>query len=328
MNPLTNGKIVATNYDSRLYVKQADGIKRGHPGYVMSRSQLVEFATCPSRWVRGYGENDEGTDSTEWGSLVDCLLFEPSRFDERFAIEPISYEAVTEATKTKPSTTAVKPWNNNATACKEWKAQQGDRIIIKRRDLIEAEVAIRRLKEDEIVSPIFSSSDFQVYVTAEYHDSKTGIVVPVKALIDLVPQSSGHCRALIDYKTARDASPSNWDRVVFDRGYHVQAALFLDAYNAATNEGRDTFRHIAQENFAPYEVSRPEIEPGFLSAGRAVYLEALKLYAECLSTGHWHGYDDLSRTNVNGWSIVSPKAHMVEISDPDWISEPEEKEAA
>jgi hypothetical protein len=311
-NPLTNGQIVATNYDSRNYCLQS--YRRGDACYVMSRSDLMEFAICPLRWRRG-AKADDSIDSTEWGSLVDCIVLDEDRFDSRFAIKPETYPS---------EKGGEKPWSGNSTWCKEWIREQGDKICITNETWRDAFSAADRLKKDLIIGPLLETSDFQVYVTAEYHDEKTGIVVPVKALIDIVPRKSLAC-SLIDSKTARDANPAQWGRVVNARGYHVQAALHLDCYNSATGEDRDEFRHIVQENFAPYEVSKPNLDSSFINLGRARYIDALKLYAKCLKSNSWDSYDDLQRENYDGWPVVSPEAYMVTASDPDWLSD---KEAA
>lgn len=313
MNPLTNGQLIAKNYDSRQYCLQA--VKRGDPNYVMSRSDLMDFAVNPLRWRRGGRAYDE-TDATEWGSLVDCLLLDADRFNDRFSIKPETYPT---------DDGEEKPWSGNSKWCKQWIKEQGDRTCINNEVWREAHNAADRLTKDPVIGPILATADYQVYVTAEYHDAKTGIIVPVKALIDIVPKGA-LSQSLIDSKTARNGDPSKWGRVVNARDYHVQGALHLDCYNAATHEERSDFRHIVQENFPPFEVSKPWLDSSFISLGRAKYVEALKLYAKCLKNNSWDSYDDLQRENYNGWSMVSPEAYMVTASDPDWLSD--DKEAA
>lgn len=298
-NPLTNGKIVAKNYDSRLYRLNIG--KRGDASFVMSRSELVEFAKCPSRWVKGYKENEDGTDSTEWGSLIDCLLFEPSRFKERFAIKPATY------TNEKGE---EKPWSGNSNKCKEWLNENSDKVCISLHTYDSALIAANRLLNDKSLTPIFRNSEFQVCATAEYHDKETGIIVPIKALIDIVPGGE-LSKSLIDFKTSLSACPTRWPRLLFQRGYHIQGAVFLDVYTAATGEDRCEFRHLVQENFPPYEISKPILGDEFVSMGRAFYTQALRRYARCLATGNWETYDEMHRDSLSGWSLVQPEAYML-----------------
>ena len=316
-SPLVNGKLVAKNYDSRLYIRQADGIKRGDPSYVMSRSSLVAFLKCPSKWIRIGETKDEHTDATEWGTLIDCLLFERERFSERFAIHPDTYPHTKAATKKSPEIVTNKRWNNGADFCKDWREAQGDKICISRNDYESAEAAILRIKEDESIAAVLASSDFQVYATAEYHDEDTGLIIPVKALIDIVPPK----RSLKDFKTARNADPKKWNRVVYERDYHVQSSMFLDVYNAATGEEREVFQHVVQESSAPFEISKHILADEFIQMGRNKYLEALRLYAKCIAYKKWPTYDELPGDKINGWNITQPEAYMIECIDPDWENE-------
>lgn len=310
---LTNGKIIGANYDAREYLRSAHG--RGEPAYVMSRSDLMEFAVCPSRWING-GHVEEETTSTEWGSLVDCLVTDSARFDERFAIKPEKYPVLDKSGK---PTGEEKPWNGNSTWCKEWMAAQSGRCCISTQERENASAAAKRAAQ-----PLLGfDCQFQVFATADFQDEDTGLVVPLKVLIDIVP-SDELSKSLIDLKTAKNGDPRKWNRVCFERDYHVQSALQLDVFNAASGQSRDEFYHIVQENFSPYEVSMPFIDPSFVSLGRQKYLLALQVYAQCLKSGHWATYDQMQRENHNGHPIVSPEAWMVEegpsIKDPDWLA--------
>jgi len=319
MNPFKNARIISDNYDGRLYCSQpinenGKRIGRGDPNYVMNRSALMDFSECPSRWIRSRA-GDDSTKSTDWGSLVDCLLFEPCKLTERFSLQPRDYP--TEKGDTKP-------WSNNANFCKAWNAaeEKAGRIIIKEADLLEAELAIKRIVECDVVTPVLQESRSQVYATAEYHD-RTGLVIPFKTLMDLVPNDGD---AIWDLKTSKSANPSTWARAVHQFGYHAQAAIELDIYNAATKQKRERFFHLVQENFQPYEVCVMELDPSFISLGRTIYKQALEEYAYALSTGHYRDFAQLQPSSrcVGGIPIVSPESWMIEKTstvDPDWMSD-------
>ena len=165
---------------------------------------------------------------------------------------------------------------------------------------------------DEVIGPMLKACDCQVYVTAEYHDSTTGVIVPVKALIDIVPHvSSAWGRSLWDLKSARDASASKWPRVIFDRGYDIQAAMSLDIYAAAMpDEDRVDFRHAIIENVKLFEPGKRLVGEEFLMRGRMFYQTALARYAQCLKSGVWPGYDE-SGNEFQGCTISSPEAWML-----------------
>lgn len=299
-----NAKVVGSGVPSSEYHGQPH--KRGSREFVMSRSELVNFSENPSRWIHGY--RSESTDSTEWGDLIDCLVTDRGRFKERYAVKPETY------TNEKGE---VKPWSGNANVCKAWLEERKHMTPIKSEELGDAERAILRLKKDPIIAEFLSCSAKQVMVTAEYHDLATKLVIPVKILVDLVPDASHklYGQSLGDFKTARDASPRKWQSVVGQYGYHVQGAMYLDVFMAARPEqDRLEFRHIISESASPYEPARRWMDMELITEGRKVYREALANYCQCLSTNIWPSWDDSDGQMMAGWGQVSLAPWMVKQS--------------
>jgi len=305
-NPFQNAKVVGVGIDPEVYHRQDAGIERGSPAYIMGRSELMSFAQCPHRWILGYQPKD--TDATDWGCLIDCRVLDPNRFGDKYAIAPATYLA---DGRKKGDPQIEKPWNRNATFCREWEEAQGDKTIIKADELVESEIAIKALYSDPDISQVLLGSEHQVMVVAEYKDRETEIVVPVKILIDIKPlESSGYQRQLFDFKTSVSADPARWPRIVFERGYHVQAALYLDVYAAATGEDRIEFGHIVQENFPPFETSKMKVSLEFLQMGRESYVFALRKYCQCIKTNQWPSYPP-SHFHKDGWNYADPESWMV-----------------
>jgi hypothetical protein len=304
--PWTNAKVIGTGVDPDVYHRQEPGIDRGNPAFVMGRGELMTFAQCPHRWINGYRPKE--TDASDWGCLIDCRVLDPNRFDEKYAIAPETYLA---DGRKKGDPPIEKPWNRNAAFCREWEEERADKTIIKAAEYVESEMAIRSLRADPDISQVLLGSEHQVMVVAEYHDKETGIIVPVKILIDIKPlESSGYQRQLFDFKTSVSADPARWPRIVFERGYHIQGAFYLDVYVAATNEDRVEFGHIVQENFAPFETSKLVLSSEFLTMGRDAYIFALRKYCKCLKTNEWPSYPP-SHLNINGWNYTDPESWMV-----------------
>ncbi len=301
MNPLIEGKLIAENYDSAKYHQMAG--KRGEPDFVMSRSELMTFDSCPKKWLLGVEQEQNG--SIAFGSLVDCLITDAKRFNERFSVQPAEYMA-----DKGPDKGTSKPWNNNADVCRAWKAEQGSRSILKLSEIADARGAEARLQGDRLIKELLHRSKKQVFVTTIYQDADTGITVPIKVLIDLVPDGE----ALADLKTVRSAAPKEWQRTVYQWDYHVQAAMYLDAWNSCgLNKQRNQFLHVLVENTAPFETARRILAEEFINIGRARYTAALARYCRCLKAKKWPGYDDEGNDIVNGWRLVSPLAYMVEL---------------
>ena len=284
------------------HVEQAPG----DPALVMSRSQLIEFARCPHRWRAGY--KNEGSKSKDFGSLIDCLVLTPQFFDSTFTIRPDEYPSE-EGSKTKGFNTVMKPWSGNSTWCKEWLALNQDNQVVKSGDVEAMRVLADRLGNDFF--DILAGSDRQVMLTADWTDDTTGAVVPIKCLIDLVPQRQ-HRKSLFDFKTMACAHPVVQAKKFFEFGYHVQAALELDMWNAThPNDPREDFRLFGVENVSPYEPFRALLSEEFIVLGRSVYQRALHQYAQCLRTNAWPGYDALTQRNFMGWPVVEPAPWMM-----------------
>lgn len=291
----TNASLHGVNRQKDYF---AQPFSRGDAKYVMSRSDLCEFDICPARWRNGYRE--DGSESTEWGDLIDCMVLSPDEYVRRYAVKPEHYEA--------PSG-VKKKWRGNAVACQKWEAEHEGMEQVSHALAARATEAVMALEADEQIKALVRVSHRQVMVTGYYTDKATGITVPLKGLIDLVPPAD----FLADLKTCGSAKPRAWEKAVFDYNYHVQAALYLDLYNAATGEKRAEFRHILQENYKPWQVAKRILSPEFIALGRDKYQRILKRYAECLKTGHFPDYDEPQNHDVviDGWKVVTPKDWMV-----------------
>lgn len=311
-NPLRNAKVVGDGIANESYLGQMQGIDRGHPKFVISRSELMLFASCPARWLSGYSFKD--TDATWFGSLVDCLLTTPDQFSKRYVERPATYPAG----KKHPQVISHEieegdpvPWSAAAKWCKQWVAQNKDKEPVSADDMIDAQAAVKRFKEDLDIAALLACSKKQVMCVAEYHDEKTGLVIPTKCLIDLVPQGEQVVgldwakkdllakNVLADIKTIRNAAMHPWLRAVDDSNYDAQAAIGLDHYNAATDEQRSEFLFPLMENVFPFQPARRYLSPQFLEFGRTKYLHALRWYCQCLKAGKWPGYEE-------GWSLCEP----------------------
>lgn len=303
-NPFTNAKLVG--HDTHPAVYHNSQHRRGSKEFVMSRSELKIFAACPHKWVAGWRQ--DSSDATEWGTLCDILLLQPHNADGFFAVQPDTY------TNDKGE---EKPWSNNANVCKEWNQEQQDNgmVVVKPGVYNDATEAIKILMDDPRNAEYVKCSQCQVLCTAEYHDEETGIIVPVKAMIDLVPDKAHqeYGNTLADFKTTTNAAHQVWSREIHKWSYHMQAAMYLDIYNAATGDHRNEFRHLIQESEPPFEVGRrkmyddPDDLTSFIAIGRIACIEMLKAYCQCLIRNEWPSYD----TYADGWTPVEPEAWMV-----------------
>jgi hypothetical protein len=292
----TNAKIIGKQVSTAEYLKQT--AKRGEPGYVIGRSDLCDLLRCPNKWKNA--PEDEENKAMAWGTLIDSMLLGGEM--KGIVVAPQNYPADDKG--------KMKPWNWNANYCKDWKDRNKNNIIVDHDTHEQAQLAVALLRNDGVISSLIDASDYQVMVAADWKDSATEIVIPVKILVDIAPRKdSPYAKKLGDFKTTHDASPFMWGRTVFSGGYHVQAAFYLDIYNAATGEDRNGFLNVIQESTAPYQTARRWLSEEYIKIGRASYEKGLATLATCMKLNSWPGYNE--EHEIDGWGVCNPEAWMI-----------------
>lgn len=309
-NPLTNGRILKVDCSIKEYLAAP----------FISRSDLCEISTCPERWHNGYrGDPDKRTPSTDFGSLLDCLLLQPHKIAEYYKHPPKTY------IDSKKKET---DWTWKSSTCRAWRDEQREAgfEVCSDEDLTEAKQALFALNRNEQTVRLIEKSQHQVFAVADYHDKATDMVVTVKVLTDILPAANDPEFGTIveDLKTAQSAHPKAWKRAVEKSDYHVQGAMNLDVHNAIEGNKRETFRHLIVENFSPWQSARRYLSPAFEDLGREKYVEALKTFCQCTKRGIWPGYADSHAVVVAGYECVEPEAYMVTSTgprpDPSWAA--------
>jgi hypothetical protein len=318
---LKNCKIIGADVNPVGYHQSLHA--RGTLEHPMSSSSLRNFGHCPLRYFRGY--NPPESKAKDFGSVLDCLLLTPKQFPARYAVQPGSYESkgmecpecgsVTDSktcSKCKCSrreVTVTKDWSNQSTTCAAWTKEQIDagREVVTEDTVLECTAAIARLQEDEILTDFIELSDKQVLIKGEWHDEKTGLIIPVQCLIDLAPRKDTEFAACLgDFKSTRTAALMAFQRDAFKYGYHVQAAFDFALWNAATAQERNTWCFVLQESYEPWQTGRRMLSQDFLTLGVAEYTRLLGNYCACLKSGKWPSYEDTDEGSVQGWSLLEP----------------------
>lgn len=117
-----------------------------------------------------------------------------------------------------------------------------------------------------------------------WSDSETGVLLRGRAdkLLEEYP-------LIVDLKTAKAWRPEweSWLRDARKYGYHRQAWLYSDAYEAIYGR-RPRFIHIVVHNEPPYEVGVYELGESELELGMMQCRRAMREVAERLESGVWH----------------------------------------
>lgn len=285
-----NCRVIATGVNSGEYHK--DNVARGKPEFKVSPSVMREFDHCAKRWIDGYELTEAW--ARRWGNLLDCLLLTPEHFDERYIVRPETYLHEKSGENRK--------WSANATDCKNWIADniKAGMELLTPEEHTDARAAVEKLLADDIIKVFVESSDKQVLVEGEWHDEPTGLTIPVRCLIDLIPRNDTiFYKGLGDLKSTRSAALRAFQKDAISKGYHIQGAFNLDMYRAARpEEDRMNWCLLVQENYAPWTTGHrfsedmPDQPTNFVHFGRKVYRRILGNYCYCLKTGVWPTYDD------------------------------------
>lgn len=269
---------------------QPQRAKRGDADFVMSRTELRAFADNPHAWVQGELEI-KPSGAMLFGSLVDAMLLDPSALAQ-FAARPTTYT---------DSKGATKPWNGNSNTCKDWlkRAAAEGKQVVSEYAYKQAEKAACLARENGAFGAMLSGAQTQVVLEWSYLDAETGIEVPVKAMVDLVPPAGA---ALIDLKTAMKADPRGFEKAVWQNGYYYQAGFYLWGWR----ECRDSDRSIFAWHVIETGGCSPDGVPARKSFTQGTYVCAadyaaigidhakrdLARYARCLAEQRWPEYTD------------------------------------
>lgn len=257
-----------------------------------SPSRLKHFLHQPPAKARQELENpDEPTIQMAMGTLVHSITLEDAPL-RNIALQPDTYPAPAHHPDVKKGLIAEGyglKWAGNAKWCKAWvEEQKANGCLILKQDEVDALIGAKEaLRKHPDAVRLLSSGRAEVSLIAE-DEGRDGMIV--RSRLDFLPDSEPD--ALADLKFTNDASPEGFSKKIFDLGYHMQAALSLDLWNALAGsvDPRHRFIFIAVEQKPPHLVACYEATPDMIERGRLDWYRCLNTYWNCLRTGEWPGY--------------------------------------
>lgn len=119
----------------------------------------------------------------------------------------------------------------------------------------------------------------------------------------------GPMNLCVDYKTCADANPLAVSRAIRDRAYHQQDALYIDGIDAAMPADEGTrFVFVFQSKAAPHLITVRELTQQDRDIGRARNDRALRIYADCMSTGEWPDWTgpvtEIPTISMPSWDVI------------------------
>ena len=163
-------------------------------------------------------------------------------------------------------------------------------------DLAMVHAMAASLRSNKLATAILSNGLPEVTLT--WQDKDTGVWL--RARPDFLP----HKRKIVpDLKFMADGSPKAFARSIASNGYAMSAALYSDGIEAVYGERPDNWLHVVVEKSEPYVVSLYELPTEDIERGRFLNRKAIRLFADCLSSGRWPGYSDTpSLVGLAQWS--------------------------
>lgn len=199
----------------------------------------------------------------------------------------------------------VAPYDDfRAKEARDWRDEQerAGRVVLKASEH-ETLIAMKRAFEANPVTAraLKGGTPEQSYV---YKDAETGVWLKVRP--DLVPDDP--LSFVKDLKTALSIAPGPFGAQAWKLGYHIKAALFLDAVEQLRGERRPGVALAAQEKDPPYLSGLLLVPPEAIEKGRAEARRAIRLFAECWERKTWPGYyDDVAYLEVPRWAMSDPE---------------------
>ena len=196
------------------------------------------------------------SEALAFGRLVHIILLEPHRLDEYVDLDPDIIGLKKDGTK------ADNPRNTTAWREAVFSAQQSGLTIIDSGQLAHAQAVAAAVEKHPEASRILAQATG--HEVSAYAEHPSGALV--RARFDLIgPGFIG------DIKTARDADPETFGKVVQALGYHISAANYADIARA-NGLTVDRFDLICVKKEptpgGDYRVSVIEIHPDAIDKGR------------------------------------------------------------
>lgn len=252
-------EVTPAEYHRKLRCNRADIF---HADSWLSKSVLWELNSSSLFKWRFHPAERTVTTAMQWGTLIDCLTTTPELAETELALSEFE--------------------NFRTKAAQEWRDARlaEGKIIVTAEQLAEGRHAAAMLTQTcKRSAEIFEKSKAQVIVAGRIRGAN------IKGLVDLAPEGEDF---LADLKTTSKFSLDGFARQTADFGYHVQAGLYLNLWNAMfPNDQRSRFKIIWQDSEAPHEVAVTELHADEIQRGYEYALHLIRKVTDAAKANHW-----------------------------------------
>ncbi len=242
----------------------------------LSYSSIKEFARSPRHYLEYITKpRFAPTDAMKLGSMVHCLLLQPSEFDNQFLVAP----------EINKRTNAGKEEWANLLAANE------DKQIVSSDDYATAICIVNNANKNKSIRA--SIRDCYLF-EEEWHNSVSDL--PYRGFFDGVANDY-----ILEIKTTNDANPKSVMADFYKRKYHIQAGL----YNLASLK---RIKYLIIETSYPYLSYTAFADDLFVNKGISEVSYLNSEFKKCLeandfSYGYEYFYKDDITISLPSWSV-------------------------
>lgn len=260
----------------------------------ISRSAIMDFAVSPKKYWANYLNPErvkkESTAAMVFGEQFHKLILEPEKFDLEYCLEhspPLILPEVgllknigrEEYEKQKKSRQDAV--DTNLKNLHFWAESNYGKHPIKITEFTHLFGMRDAVRNNSQSRELLTQGENEV--SYFWNDEETGMLL--KARPDVLYDS-----VVVDLKTCKDASPRAFQRAMCDGGYHIQAAMIIDAVQAIDKRKIHSFVNIAIEKEYPYAIGIYIIDQAAIDSGREKYKRILKEMKIAREKNEWLDY--------------------------------------
>ncbi len=275
-----------------------------HPAMSATRLKAMVTGTALDYWAKHVDPEREvfqPTDAMRQGSLVDCLLTEPTEFHKRYAVLP----ADAPKKPTSSQRNAAKPSEATVLAIAwwdQWLLSNDGKEVVNEEWIDTAHAIASRLRADPAIGPLLAS--LPTKQKPHFWTDAEGRECRYKPDLEVPGQ-----KILLDLKKTVSAHPLMFRNQAWKLGYDVQLAHYSLGYADRHGFAPEQTGFIAYEWKKPYNYSLVWADEEFMDEGFRRRDEAFDRIAECEARNEWPSYGE-------AW-IVPPAWADVSSADDD-----------
>ncbi len=249
-----------------------------HADPALSCSKLKPLSKSPAHFLHALEQPHTTTPAMALGSLLHSAALEgPASIARHYAIAP-QVDRRTKAGKAEYA---------------EFLEASEDKTIVTAEQMELAEGMAAAIAENATATKLLEQC-----ATRETSFFWQADDVPMKARLDACSPDG----IIVDLKTI--GTPiDQFQRQAYNLQYHLQAAIYSEAYREVRGTEPEAFVFIVVESTPPHGVSCFLASAELIGAGDTLFGELLDTYKACTKQGEWPGYpDELRMLDLPAWA--------------------------